>query len=119
MLCVRAVTIRAATSMPKPVAVAATALAPANTTSRARSSALRGSRRVSAVTSGPPTATVRAYQDTSSPADGTGTRRPAESVGSRPTITYSAVPTVKTHPVSAVRAGHRVLADVFFDMPGR
>jgi hypothetical protein len=67
-------------------------------------SALRGSRPVSAVSTGAPTATPRAYRLTSMPADGTLMCRSVAMVGISPTITNSVVPMANALRVSANRA---------------
>jgi len=68
------------------------------------SSALRGSLPVSAVSTGAPIATPRAYRLTSRPAEGMLMDRSAATVGSRPTITNSVVPMANALSVSASKA---------------
>jgi len=75
-----------------------------NSTISDSSSALRGTRPVSAVSSGAPMATPSAYRLTSSPADGRSTPRSPAMVGIRPTMTNSVVPMAKALMVSASRA---------------
>lgn len=75
-----------------------------NSAISASSSALRGSRPVSAVSTGAPTATPSAYRLTSHPADGSVMPRSAATVGIRPTMTNSVVPMANALSVSASKA---------------
>ena len=75
-----------------------------NSAISASSSALRGSLPVSAVSTGAPMATPRAYRLTSRPAEGMLMERSAATVGSRPTITNSVVPMANALSVSASKA---------------